>query len=96
MNLSFPLGHVTATPGALETLQAAGVSPSALLDRHARGDWGEIASEDRGLNEQALITGERLFSVYHIADDVALWVITEAADEDGDRVATTILRPDEY
>ena len=35
-----------------------------LLDRHLTGDWGDIHPEDRGLNEEALRTGARIFSVY--------------------------------
>jgi hypothetical protein len=66
------------------------------LVTHSRGDWGDIDPEDRGLNEQALVTGDRLLSVYPIAEGVAIWVITEAADEDGTRSATTLLLPTEY
>jgi hypothetical protein len=64
--------------------------------RHSRGDWGDIDEEDQGLNEQALRTGDRLFSVYPIAEGVTVWVITEAADEDGQRPATTIMLPTDY
>jgi hypothetical protein len=63
---------------------------------HARGDWGAIDEEDQGRNDQALVTGDRLLSVYPIAEGVTIWVITEAADEDGDRAGTTLLLPDEY
>lgn len=96
MAISFPLGQIVATPGALDMLAAHGVVPAVLLARHARGDWGAIDLEDRGLNEQALVTGARLFSVYQVAADVRVWVITEAADGNGARAATTILLPGDY
>ena len=48
------------------------------------------------MNEWALRTGDRLFSVYPIAQGVTIWVITEAADDDGERSATTILLPTDY
>jgi hypothetical protein len=96
MNQAFSLGQIVGTPGALEMLQAHDVAPATLLERHGRGDWGEIDPEDRGLNEQAVVIGARLLSVYQIAAGVCVWVITEAADEDGERAATTILLPDEY
>jgi PAS domain-containing protein len=96
MPVSFSLGHLSITPGALAALRLLGVTPEILLDRHSRGDWGDIDEEDQGLNEQALITGDRLLSVYPIAEGVTVWVITEAADEDGERSATTILLPHEY
>ena len=35
-----------ATPGALDACEAANVSPSSLLARHASGDWGEICAAD--------------------------------------------------
>ena len=96
MSVSFSLGHIAITPGALEALRRHGVAPATLLDRHSRGDWGDIDEEDQGLNEQALLTGDRLLSVYPIAEGVTVWVITEAADEDGQRPTTTILLPHEY
>jgi hypothetical protein len=43
-------------------LRLHGVAPETLLDRHSRGDWGDIDVEDQGLNEQALLTGDRLVS----------------------------------
>jgi hypothetical protein len=35
-------------------------------------------------------------SAYKTARKVKLWIITEAADDHGRRVATTILLPEEY
>jgi len=92
----FPLGQVVATPGALEALEEAGVVVGTLIARHAVGDWGELDREDRGLNEQALVSGARLFSVYRLSDEVTVWVITNGDDEDGTRDATTLLLPEEY
>jgi hypothetical protein len=96
MPVSFSLGHIAITPGALEALRSHGVTPETLLDRHANGDWGNIDPEDEGLNEQALRTGDRLLSVYPITEGITVWVITEAADADGARSATTLLLPHEY
>jgi len=87
----FPLGQCVATPGALAALEEAGQSPADFLNRHVAGDWGEIAPEDRGLNERALNEGARIFSVYRTSKGVKVWVITEA-----DRASTCVLLPDEY
>jgi hypothetical protein len=87
----FPLGQCVATPGALAALEEAGQSPADFLNRHVAGDWGEIDREDRGLNEQALKEGARIFSVYRTSKGVKVWVITEA-----DRASTCVLLPDEY
>lgn len=42
----FPLGRTVATPGALDALILAGTIPKALLDRHVRGDWGDLDEDD--------------------------------------------------
>lgn len=93
---TFPLGQILATPGALDALAIHDIPSLSLLCRHAAGDWGDISRDDYGLNEQALVTGARLLSVYRIAESVTIWIITEAADDAGKRAATTLLLPDEY
>jgi hypothetical protein len=92
----FPLGRVVATPGALEALDKSGQSPSEFLDRHIRGDWGDIGQGDKQANEVSLVDGSRLLSAYTTRQGVRIWIITEAADDSGQRPATTILLPDEY
>ncbi len=89
--ISFPLGRVLATQGAQEALCAAGDSFQTYLDRHARGDWGELEPYDQRANNDALKQGSRLLSAYHTSGGENLWIITEA-----DRSATTILLPSEY
>ncbi len=80
-----------ATPGALDACEAANVSPSSLLTRHASGDWGEICAFDRQQNEIALREGFRLLSSYPLDGVGKLWIITEA-----DRSSTCLLLPREY
>lgn len=92
----FNLGQLLSTPGALKVLEEAGQSPSEFLSRHAAGDWGEVDREDVQANEDALITGARLLSAYQTTDGTRIWVITEAADVQGRRAATTIILPSEY
>jgi hypothetical protein len=92
----FSLGKIVATPGALETLQEAGQSASEFLERHVKGDWGDVCEEDRRANDRALIEGSRLLSAYRLNDGTKIWLITEAADDSGNRAATTILLPSEY
>lgn len=93
----FILGQVVATPGALEALKASNQSAAEFLNRHVRGDWGEdLCEEDRQANGQALIDGSRILSAYMTKSGTKLWIITEAADDAGNRLATTLLLPDEY
>ena len=93
----FHPGQVVATPGALEAIRASGQTPEVFLGAHLEGYWGgELCEEDRRLNDEALIDGSRLFSAYQTLRGEKLWVITEAADDDGHRSATTILLPEQY
>ena len=92
----FNLGQILATPGALEALEESGQNVQFFLARHVRGDWGEVDAEDQQANDQALVNGSRLLSAYRTLKNERLWMITEAADDDGHRVASTILRPEEY
>lgn len=92
----FHPGQIVATPGALEALQDAGQQPQDFLVMHLSGDWGELDQEDRQMNEVALIDGSRLLSAYTTRRGQKLWIITEAADDDGRRLCTTILRPEDY
>lgn len=92
----FVLGQLLATPGALEALEASSQQPLEFLARHVSGEWGDLCEEDRQSNDDSLIDGSRILSVYHTSKGVKLWVITEATDESGLRSATTILLPEEY
>ncbi len=86
------LGALVATPGAIDALTKAGVTPIELIARHQRGDWGELCSEDSAENDLSLRDGFRLLSAYTLPRTGArIWVITEA-----DRSVTTLLLPDEY
>jgi hypothetical protein len=92
----FSLGQLLATPGAMEALQESNQLPGDFLAKHVAGDWGETCLEDKGLNDEALIDGSRIMSVYRTSKGVKIWIITEAADDEGNRAATTFLLPEEY
>ena len=92
----FSLGRTLATPVALEALEESGQSPANFLDRHVRGDWGDVGTEDWQANEASLQDGSRLLSAYKTLKGVKIWIITEATDDDGNRAATTLLLPEEY
>lgn len=92
----FSLGQIVATPAALDALEESGQAPIELLRRHCQGDWGDLSSDDKQSNEEALEHGSRIFSAYILTTGVKLWVITEAQDDSGVRASTCILLPDEY
>ena len=85
------LGQVVATPGAIEELRRAGQTPSEFLNRHLSGDWGDLCSEDRQLNDEAIENGARVLSAYILKTGEKISVITEA-----DRSSTCLLLPSEY
>jgi hypothetical protein len=95
-NPLFTSGQVLATPGVLEALGQAGQTASVFLDRHLAGDWGTVSADDMAANDDALRDGSRLLSAYRLATGVKIWIITEATDDHGLRVSTTVLLPDEY
>lgn len=96
----FSLGQVVATPQAMATVERLGKSLLEFIERHVRGDWGDLSEDDKQANEDALVDGSRILSSYILEgegdDAVKLWIITEAEDESGDRMATTALLADEY
>jgi hypothetical protein len=85
----FKLGRIVSTPNALNQLTYDEIL--AGLQRHITGDWGDMDEHDRAANDNALIDGTRLLSVYHTDAGVKFWIITEA-----DRSSTCILLPEDY
>ena len=85
----FPFGTLVITSNASAKLDKRDVVTA--LDRHGKGDWGDLPDEDRQENELSLQQNFRLLSAYHDRNGVKFWVITEA-----DRSATTVLLPEDY
>jgi hypothetical protein len=96
MKPKFDPGSLPATPQALVALERHNKNLQELLRRHLAGDWGDLGDDDRRLNDLALIDGSRLLSSYTIADDLTVWIITEATDDAGNRLSTTVLLPSQY
>jgi hypothetical protein len=92
----FDGGRLVATPAALKAIADAGQNPMFFLQRHFAGNWGEVGKEDAAANDASLNDGSRLLSAYKTLLGERLWIITEAADDNGQRSATTILLPEEY
>lgn len=86
--ISFPLGQIVATPGALELLDRSGVNAAELIQRHQSGDWGNVPPEDAVENDHSVVNGFRILSSYPIGEG-RIWIIT-------DRSRTTLLLPEEY
>jgi hypothetical protein len=85
----FKLGHIVSTPNALSQLTQDDIL--LAIQRHQAGDWGNVGAHDREANDQALVEGARILSVYHAANGTKFWLITEAG-----RSVTTVLLPEDY
>ena len=70
---------------------------TALLDRHAAGDWGDLDADDKAANDNAARSGNgRLFSSYATSEHGTIWIITDDIRGEGEGPITTVLFPDEY
>ena len=70
---------------------------TALLDRHAAGDWGEISEDDKAANDEAARSGDgRLFSSYASAEHGQLWIITDDIRGEGEGPLTTVMFHEDY
>ena len=107
----FETGTLTATSGVVQAFGSStfGVAAlQAMLECHVRGLWGDIPEDDIAANDDAVMMGGRILSVYSFAettDDVPpelLDAIPAMSDlrlwviTDADRTVTTILFPSEY
>ncbi len=89
--MTFPLGQIVATPGALAAFEASGDDPLAFLLRHVNLDPGDLSPEDIEEIQRSVEHGWRILSAYRLSDGTRIWIITEATRE-----STTILLPSEY
>jgi len=72
-----------AAPGVLESCTSDHLP--LCLARHSCGDWGNVCADNKALNNQALIDGDRVLSAYAIDPtkpakgdgENCLWIITE-------------------
>jgi hypothetical protein len=88
----FELGKITITPSAISIIARFKVPIGELLDRHERGDYGEVSEMDWRENTLALLpeSVERVMSVYTVGTE-KLWIIT-----DPDRNVTTLLTEEDF
>src|SRR5687768_12837036 len=85
----FP-GEVKFTPGwvhvsrsAMKTLDPTEVL--AAMERHLRGDWGDLCDDSKATNDRCLAEGGQIISAYYDRHGNLFWIATVA-----DRSATFI------
>jgi hypothetical protein len=62
-----------------------------VFHKQSKHDWGEVSDEDKALNDEAVVEGNRVLGAHTLSNGVKVWIITEA-----DRSSTMILLPEEY
>jgi hypothetical protein len=62
----------------------------SFINRHSKGDWGDVGTEDAKANQDALAYDGRIFSVYHVGTQ-KLYLVTE-----WDRSYTTLMCSQDY
>ena len=102
----FPLGKTSITPGLMaemeERFDVPALGVEELLLRHATGDWGDLEEGDVKANAEAVRSGERILSAYHlrltgdersggVKQGPKVYIITE-----WDRSYTTLMLAEEY
>ncbi len=96
-NAKFKLGIILITPGAADALNRANQHPSEFIQRHQSGDWGDLCTDDKQANDEAikyegdLDKQQRVLSAYKTFLGEKIYIISEF-----NRSSTTILLPEEY
>ncbi|MEQ6436264.1 hypothetical protein V8Z74_14715 [Comamonas sp. w2-DMI] len=86
----FPLGRVTMSAAAAAVLLDHEDVIYDILRRHSTGDWGDLCEYDKDMNEEALQSGDRLFSKYSALNQ------TFNVFTNGHRSHTSIELPSDY
>lgn len=86
-------GQIVVTRGIADRLAndiSFAKEVAGAITRYRMHDWGNLSEEDKQLNEEALLTKDRIMGAYEFGSD-KIWIITDPGHE-----VTTILFPDEY
>lgn len=90
----FELGRVVTTCGVAEKMQndiSFGIGVVDALERHSKGDWGNISDDDRDVNNEAVKNGDDGIMSSYTIGSTEIWIMTE-----WNRSVTTVLFPEEY
>ncbi|MDP2747841.1 hypothetical protein [Pseudomonas sp.] len=85
-SLLFAIGALIFSPGIDRVMREGRLNPLPYLQRHTRGDWGDIADTQWQANNAALQSGDRLESSYAVHRELSICIFTVA-----DRSATHIV-----
>lgn len=88
--LLFPIGALIFSQGVDRLMREGRLDPMPYLQRHIRGDWGDVTDDKWQENNAALTSGEPLNSLYIVTRELTIRIFTEA-----DRSATQVMLPSE-
>ena len=78
---AFKIGRLLMTRGVADkTHEDCDFSDfvSSSLARYINRDWGELCDEEKALNDEAILNGERIMGAYIDEEyDWKIWIITE-------------------
>lgn len=77
------LGRVVATPRALAAIAESHDDLGEFLNRHSRGDWGSVSTEEALRNDVAAASGGVCRSVFRTGNGIKLCLVTGAGPEPG-------------
>ncbi|MCC4595451.1 hypothetical protein NRY95_05630 [Xanthomonas campestris pv. phormiicola] len=77
-NLLFPIGALIFSQGIDRLMREGRLDPLPYLQRHMRGDWGDIADDKWQENNAALKSSDRLDSWYVVTRELTIRIVTEA------------------
>lgn len=88
--LLFPIGALIFSEGVDRLMREGRLDPMPYIQRHIRGDWGDVTDLRWQENNAAVASGKPLGSRYIVTRELTIRIVTEA-----DRSATHIMLPSE-
>ena len=92
----FEIGKLVLTSGISDRCADDAFMHWAIqcLERHKKGDWGDLLADDKNFNSRGVKSGDgRLYSGYTNPDNSTLKILIVT---EWNRSVTTILLPEEY
>lgn len=83
--VKFEVGELVVTPTAEAAIAENGTTLDALMQRHQSGDWGDISTAIRAVNERGLADRFNIQSGYALPDGRKVVIVTNR-----DRSATMV------
>lgn len=82
----FPIGRIEVTRALAQTVLRRKLNLFPHLVRHVEGDWGDVTRTERRSNDDSVVNGGDIYSLYEVEPDVRVLVVTYA-----DRSATALM-----